>query len=87
MLSISQTMCTTMFRISHKGKELAHADTLEHARQIILPQVPGRYDVDELHDDPLCSTQTAKAWGSLIRHPDGRIEDDPWTTLDSTGLS
>jgi len=67
-----------MFRISRKGKELAHADTLEQAREIVRTLPPGRYDVDELPDDPLRSGATPRAWGSLVVHPNGQVEEDHW---------
>jgi len=39
---------------------------------------PGRYDVDEHSLDPFPSTKvTARAWGKVIHHQDGRTAMDP----------
>ena len=64
-----------MFRISRNGDDIADADTLEDAKRVVASQQPGQYDVDERqrHSDPWT------AWGHLIRHQDGSIEEDRWT--------
>jgi hypothetical protein len=45
---------------------------------IVQGQPPGRYDVDEIRADPFPSGHTSRSWGRMIRHPDGRVEDEPW---------
>jgi hypothetical protein len=55
------------------------ADTLEGARGIVRGQSRGRYDVDEIRAEPFLSGHRSRAWGHLNRHPDGRVEDEPWT--------
>jgi hypothetical protein len=67
-----------MFRVSRKGEGIEDADTIDDAREIVLGQTPGRYDVDEITAEPSSSGHTSRAWGHMIRHPDGRIEDEPW---------
>jgi hypothetical protein len=67
-----------MFRITHQGKEIGDAPTIEGAREIVRLQPPGTYGVDEVRTEPFASGHTSRAWGYLIRHPDGRVEDDPW---------
>jgi hypothetical protein len=67
-----------MFRVSHRGDGIDDADTLEGARGIGRGQPPGRYDLDEIRAEPLPSGHTSRQWGRLIRHPDGRVEDEPW---------
>jgi hypothetical protein len=66
-----------MFRVSHRGDRIDDADTIEGAREIVQSQPPGRYDVDEIQADPFPSGHTSRQWGHLIRHPDGRVEDEP----------
>jgi hypothetical protein len=68
-----------MFLVSHRGHDIDHADTIEGAREIVRGQPPGRYDVDDIRAEPFPSGHTSRAWGHLIRHPDGRVEDEPWT--------
>jgi hypothetical protein len=70
-----------MFRVTHKGEGLDNADTIDGARQIVRGQTPGRYDVDEIRGEPFPSGLTSRQWGHLIRHPDGRVEDEPWPRL------
>jgi hypothetical protein len=67
-----------MFRVSRKGQGIDDADTIEGARRIVERQLPGRYDVDEIRGDPFPSGHTSRQWGRMIRHPDGRVEDEPW---------
>lgn len=38
---------------------------------------PGLYRVDEIRADSFLSGHTSRAWGRLIRHADGRVEDEP----------
>jgi hypothetical protein len=67
-----------MFRVSYRGDGIDDADTLEGARAIVKDQPPGRYDVDEIRTEPFPSGHTSRQWGRLMRHPDGRVEDEPW---------
>jgi hypothetical protein len=67
-----------MFRVSHNGEGLDDADTIEGVRETVRCQPPGRYDVDEIRAKPFLSGHTSRQWGHLIRHPDGRVEDEPW---------
>jgi hypothetical protein len=67
-----------MFRVSHRGDCIADADTIDGARGIIRGRALGRYDVDESRAEPFPSGHTSRSWGRMIRHPDGRVEDEPW---------
>jgi hypothetical protein len=66
-----------MLRVSHRGEGIDDAETVEGAREIVRDQPAGRYDVDEIRAEPLPSGHTSRGWVHLIRHPDGRIEDEP----------
>jgi hypothetical protein len=68
----------TVFRVSRRGEGIDDADTIEGAQEIVRGQSPGRYDLDEIRAQPLPSGHTSRSWGRLIRHPDGRIEDEEW---------
>jgi hypothetical protein len=67
-----------MFRVSRQGEGIEDADTIEGARAIVRGQPPGRSDVDEIRAEPFPSGDTVRSWGRMIRHPDGRVEDEPW---------
>jgi hypothetical protein len=67
-----------MFRISQRGEGIDDADTIEGAKQVVSGQPPGRYDVDEIRADPFPSGHTSRQWGRMIRHADGRVEDELW---------
>jgi hypothetical protein len=67
-----------MFRVSHKGDGIDDADTIEGAREIVLGQPSGRYEVDEIRSEPFPSGHTSRTWGRMIRYPDERVEDEPW---------
>jgi hypothetical protein len=66
-----------VFRVSHQGEGIDDADIIDGARSIVRGQPPGRYDVDEIRSEPMPSGHTSRQWGRLIRHPDGRVEDEP----------
>lgn len=66
-----------MFRVTHEGEGLYDADTIEGAREIASGQSRGRYDVDEIRDELCTSGHTSRRRWHLIRHPDGRVEDEP----------
>jgi hypothetical protein len=70
-----------MFRISRDGV-IEDAGTIEASIAIVRNQKPGRYRVDEIRADPFSSGHTSRGWGSLIRHPDGRVEDEPHPWLE-----
>jgi hypothetical protein len=73
-----------MFRLSRKGEGIEDADTIDGAREIVRGQPSGgRYDVDEIRAEPFPSGYTSRAWGRLIRRPDGRVKDEPWPWEDS----
>jgi hypothetical protein len=67
-----------MFRVSHKGVDIAEVETIEDARDIVRNQSPGCYDVDEVQAEPFSTGDLSRAWGRLTLHPDGTIEEDPW---------
>jgi hypothetical protein len=67
-----------MFRVSHKGEGIGDVDTIESVREIVRGQPAGRFDVDEIRAEPFASGHTSRAWGQMIRHPNGRIEDESW---------
>lgn len=66
-----------MFRIS-RGDSGFDSDTIDRARETLRDEEPGLYRVDEVRADPFPSGHTSRAWGSLIRHADGRVDDEPW---------
>jgi hypothetical protein len=66
-----------MIRVSHRGEGIDDADSTEGARKIVRGQQPGRYDVDEIRAEPFPSGHTSRAWGRMIRQPDGRVEHEP----------
>jgi hypothetical protein len=65
-----------MFRIS-RGDSGFDCDKLERAREALRGAKPGRFHDDEIRAEPFASGHTSRAWGSLIRHADGRVEDEP----------
>jgi hypothetical protein len=67
-----------MFRVGQRREGVDAADTIEGAREIVSGQAPGGYDVDEIRREPSVSGHTSRSWGWMIRHPDGRVEDEPW---------
>jgi hypothetical protein len=67
-----------MYRVSHNFKDIGDAATIERARQIVKSARPGRFVIVEIRDEPFPSGLTSRAWGRMIRHPDGRVEDQPW---------
>jgi hypothetical protein len=73
-----------MDRVGRQGEGIAAAGAIEGARQVVRGQPPGRYDVDEIRADPFASVHSSRSWGRMIRHPDGRVEDEPWP-CDRTG--
>ena len=66
-----------MFQVSHRGKGIDDAGTIEGAREIVRDQEPGRYDVDESRSKPFLSGHISRRWGQLIRQPYGLVEDKP----------
>ena len=74
-----------MFRVTHNGEDIDFDNTIEGAREIVRRQPPGRYDVDEITAEPFPSGHASRAWGHLIRQPDGQVEDEPWPWADSAG--
>ena len=67
-----------MFRVSHQGEGIDDADGIEGAREVVRHQAPGRYDVDEIRGESFPTGHTSRSWGRMIRHPGGRVEDEPW---------
>jgi hypothetical protein len=66
-----------MFRVNHRGEGIDDADTIEGARGIVRGQSLSRYDVDEIRTERFPSGRKSRAWGRMVGHPDGRVEDDP----------
>ncbi len=68
-----------MFRVS-RGQTGFDADSLDQARERLRHEEPGLYHVDEIRADPFPSGHMSRAWDGLIRHRDGRVEDEarPW---------
>ncbi len=71
-----------MFWVSHQGEGIDDANTIDGAWEIVQDQPPGRYDVDEIRAEPFPSGHPSRSWGQLVRHPDGRVEDEPWPRPD-----
>jgi hypothetical protein len=67
-----------MFRVSQKGEGIADADEIQGGREIVRSEPSGRYDVDETRAEAFPSGHISRSWGRMIRHPDGRVEDEPW---------
>jgi len=65
-----------MFRVS-RGQSGFDADSLDQARERLRGEEPGLYRIDEIRADPFPSGHKSWAWGGLIRHADGRVEDEP----------
>ncbi len=65
-----------MLRVT-RGETGFDADTLDQARERLRDDKPGLYRVDEIRADPFPSGHTSRAWRGLIRHADGRVEDEP----------
>ncbi len=72
-----------MFRVS-RGETGFDADTLDQAQERPLQEEPGAYHVDAIRDDPSRSGHMSRAWGCLIRHADGTVQDEPnpWDAAD-----
>jgi hypothetical protein len=67
-----------MFRVSRKGEGIDAAGTVDGAREIVRGRPPGRYDGDEIRAKPFPPGHTSRSLGRMIRHPDGRVEEEPW---------
>ena len=65
-----------MFQVSQNGTWVGYAGNIEGAREIVRCEQPGRYDVDEVRANSPPSGLGSRRWGQLIRHPDGRVEDE-----------
>lgn len=63
-----------MFRISQRGEYVDNAETIDHIKQIVKNRPPGHYAIDRLD----ATFNDWLAWGLMIMHPDGSIEEDPW---------
>jgi hypothetical protein len=57
------------------------AESIVGAREIVRGQAPGRNEVDEIRAEPFPFGHTGRSWGRMIRHPDGRVEEEPWPWL------
>ena len=66
-----------MFRVG-RGKWGFDSDTLKRALEVLRREKPGRCHVDEIRAEPFASGDTSRAWGSLIRHAEGRVEGEAW---------
>jgi hypothetical protein len=75
-----------MYRVNHRGGGIDDDDTMDEAREIVQEQPPGRYDVGEIRVRPFPSGHSSRSWGRLIRRPDGRSEDEPWSWSKSDDL-
>jgi hypothetical protein len=64
-----------MYRISGEQSGF-DADTIEQARERLRNAEPGRYHVDEIRAEPFPSGRRSRVWGTVVRHADGRIDDD-----------
>jgi hypothetical protein len=72
------TIGVDMFLVSHKIEDIGGAATIEAVREIVRREPPGRYVVVEIRAEPFPSGHTRRAWGRMIRRPDGRVETEPW---------
>ena len=71
-------MTIELFRVGQRGEGIDDSGTIDGAREIVRGLPPGRFDVDEIRADPFPSGHAGRSWGRMIRHPDGRVEDEPW---------
>jgi hypothetical protein len=71
-----------MFQVHRSGAWIGYAGSIGGAREIVRCEPPGCYDVDEIRAESLASGIRSRRWGHLIRHPDGRIEDEQYTAPD-----
>ena len=71
-------MTLEVLRISQRGQGIADDVNIDGARYIVRGQSPGRYGVDEIRAQPFPSGHTSRSWGRMIRHPDGRVDEEPW---------
>jgi hypothetical protein len=70
-----------MFRVRFNHVWIGYAGSIQGARVIVRCEPPGRYEVDLFLADPFGSGFTSRQWGHLIRHRDGRVEDEPYPSL------
>ena len=70
---------THIYRIS-KGPGIGDIlDSIESLETLAPDHGPGRYHVDEHSLDPFPGTRvSARAWGTVIHQPDGRIAVKPY---------
>jgi hypothetical protein len=61
-----------------QGDPVGAADQVEGLRRLVARLGPGRDHVDETAADPLPSGPTPRRWGTAVKHPDGRLDPDPW---------
>jgi hypothetical protein len=66
-----------MVRVTLRGEGIDGDDIIDGATQIGRDQPVDRYDVDEIRAELFPAGDTSRQWGRLIRHPDGRVEDEP----------
>ena len=67
-----------MYRVSQNIEDVGAAETLEGAREIVQGAPPGRFVVVEERSEPFPSGNTRRVWGRMLKHPDGRVEDEAW---------
>jgi hypothetical protein len=65
-----------MFQVKQGGNWIGYAGNIEGAREIVRCEPPGRYEVDEVRASSVHAGFGSRRWGQLIRHPDGRVEDE-----------
>jgi hypothetical protein len=68
----------SIFRINQPGSEsITDVGSVEAVEGAVQVGGPGRYDVDEIRAEQFPSGHTSRQWGRLIRHPEGRVDDEP----------
>jgi hypothetical protein len=65
-----------MYRVRRNELCIGYSGSIGGAREIVRCEQPGRYDVEMVRADSCSSGITSTHWGHLIRHSDGRVEEE-----------
>ena len=66
-----------MYQISRDGQNPVVVKTIKAILAAICLREPGRYEIDEIRDEPPPSGQNARRWGIGIKWADGTLEVEP----------
>jgi hypothetical protein len=67
--------------IAPDGGTIGDADSVDGIVEIATKVAPGRYRIDQVHEDPGPTGELSRAWGNLIKTRGGRVKLDvpPWS--------